>query len=58
MQNIRKIFRAISEKTALPANQPTNQLLLTTPILQGLADTGPKNNQEQMTMRKDFEVSI
>ena len=26
MQKIRKIFRAVSEKTALPTNQPTNQL--------------------------------
>ena len=33
MQKIRKILRAVSEKTALPTNQPTNQLLLTTPIL-------------------------
>ena len=41
MQKIRKIFRAVSKKTALPTNQPisqstnqpTNQLLPTTPIL-------------------------
>ena len=33
MQKIRKILRAVSEKTALPTNQPTNQLLPTTPIL-------------------------
>ena len=33
MRNIRKILRAISEKIALPTNQPTNQLLPTTPIL-------------------------
>ena len=26
MQKIRKIFRAVSEKTALPTNKPTNQL--------------------------------
>ena len=37
MQKIRKILRAVSEKTALP----TNQLLPTTPILQDLADAGP-----------------
>ena len=42
MQKIRKILRAVSEKTALPTNQPTNQLLPTTPILQDLADAGPK----------------
>ena len=45
MQKIRKIFRAISEKTMLPTNQPTNQptnpLLPITPILQDLADPGP-----------------
>ena len=33
MQNIRKILRAVSEKTASPTNQTTNQLLPTTPIL-------------------------
>ena len=33
MQKIRKILRAVSEKTALPTNQPTNQLLPTTSIL-------------------------
>ena len=38
MQKIRKILRAVSEKTALP----TNQLLPTTLILQYLADAGPK----------------
>ena len=38
MQKIRKILRAVSEKTALPTNQ-----LPTTPILQDLADAGPKN---------------
>ena len=42
MQKIRKILRAVSEKTVLPTNQPTNQLLPTTPILQDLADGGPK----------------
>ena len=40
MQKIRKNLRAVSEKTALPTNQQTNQLLPTTPILQDLADTG------------------
>ena len=44
MQKIRKILRAISEKTALPTYQPTNQPLPTTPILQDLADAGPKIN--------------
>ena len=43
MQKIRKILRAVSEKTALPTNQPTNQVLLTTPILWDLADAGSKN---------------
>ena len=41
MQKIRKILKAVFEKTALPTNQPTNQptnkptnqLLPTTPIL-------------------------
>ena len=42
MRKIRKILRAFSEKTALPTNQPTNQLLPTSPILQDLADAGPK----------------
>ena len=37
MQKIRKILRAVSEKTALP----TNQLLPTTPILLDLADARP-----------------
>ena len=40
MQKIKKILRAISEKTALP----TNQLLPTTAILQDLADAGPKTD--------------
>ena len=44
MQKIRKIRRAVSEKTALPTNQPNNQLLPTTRILQGLADAGPKKS--------------
>ena len=38
MQKIRKILRVVFKKTALP----TNQLLLTTPILQDLADASPK----------------
>ena len=29
MQKIRKILRAVSEKTALPTNQPTNQPIIT-----------------------------
>ena len=29
MQKIRKILSAISEKTALPTNQPTNQPVIT-----------------------------
>ena len=49
MQKIRKILRAVSEKTALPTNQPTNQLLPTTPILQDrdfLADAGLKGERK------------
>ena len=42
MQKIRKILRAVSEKTALPTNLPINQLFPTTPILLDLADTNPK----------------
>ena len=38
MLKIKKILRAVSEKTALP----TNQLLPKTLILQDLADAGPK----------------
>ena len=29
MQKIRKILRAVSEKTALPTNQPSNQPIIT-----------------------------
>ena len=29
MQKIRKIYRAVSEKTVLPTNQPTNQPIIT-----------------------------
>ena len=43
MQKIRKILRAVSEKTALP----TNQLLPTTPILYHLADASPKTKTKQ-----------
>ena len=50
MQKIRKILRAISEKTALPTNQPTNQLLPKTPILQDLADAGPKKENINIRM--------
>ena len=46
MQKIRKILRAVSVKAALPnkqrTNQSTNQLFSATPILQDLADAGPK----------------
>ena len=42
MQKIRKILRAVSEKTGLPTNQPTNQLLPLTQILYDLADADPK----------------
>ena len=40
-KKITKILGAVSEKTALPTNQPTNQVLPTTPILQELADVNP-----------------
>ena len=46
---MQKILRAVSEKTALPTNQPTNQLLPTTPILQDrdfLADAGLKGERK------------
>ena len=33
MQKIREILGAVSEKTALPTNQLTNQLLSTAPVL-------------------------
>ena len=58
MQDIGKIRRAVSEETVLPTNQPTNHLLPTTLILRTSLTPVQKNNQEQMTMRKDFEVSI
>ena len=44
MQKIRKILCAVSEKTALPTNQPTNQLLPTASTLLDLADASPKRN--------------
>ena len=40
-KKVRKLLIAVSVKTALLTNQPTNQLLPTTPILQDLADAGP-----------------
>ena len=44
MQKISEILRTVSEKTALPTNQPTNQPIITkTQILQDLADAGPIN---------------
>ena len=39
---ITKILRVVFEKTALPTNQPTNQLLPTRPILYDFTDAGPK----------------
>ena len=49
MQKIRKIYGAISEKTALPTNQ-----LPTTPILQDLADAGPTKSNRDIE-RTSFE---
>ena len=46
---MQKILRAVSEKTALSTNQPTNQLLPTTPILQDrdfLVDAGLKRERK------------
>ena len=43
MQRIRRILRAVSEKTALRTNQP----LPITPILQDLVDAGPKTFKEK-----------
>ena len=43
---ITKILRVVFEKTALPTNQPTNQLLPTTPILYDFTDAGPKLENE------------
>ena len=48
MQKIKKILSAISEKTALPTNQPTNQAIVTNntnliePCLRRSKKTGPK----------------
>ena len=52
MQKIRKILRAVSEKTALP----TNQLLPKTPILKDLADAGPKTvrNMSKVKLKINF----
>ena len=44
MQKIRKILLYVSEKVALPTNQPTNQPLPTTLILQDLADASSKKS--------------
>ena len=42
MQKTRKIFRAVSEETALPTNQPTNQPTIL-PIITSNTDlTGPR----------------
>ena len=51
MQNIRKILRATSEKTALP----NNQLLPTTPVLQDLADAGPTNQKNKEETKKEID---
>ena len=40
MQKISEILRTVSEKTALPTNQP---IITKTQILQDLADAGPIN---------------
>ena len=47
MQKIRKTLKAVSEKTELPTNQ-----LPTTPILQDLADAGPKCSWDQRLPKK------
>ena len=47
MQKIRKILRAISEKTVLPTNQPTNQ-----PTKQ---PTNQPNNQPMLNWRPFWE---
>ena len=54
MQKIRKILRAVSEKTSLP----TNQLLSTTPILQDHADARPKNNLRRTTTNYHISKTI
>ena len=48
MQKIRKIVSAVSEKTALPTNQPTNQPIITnnTDFI-GPGDAGPKKFFEE-----------
>ena len=42
MQKIRKILRAVSEKTALPTNQPTNYYQQHQSYRTSLIDDGPK----------------
>ena len=59
MQKMRKILRAVSEKTALQTNQPTNQtnqLLPTTPILSDLVYAGPKNCSEDWDSKFNFKI--
>ena len=51
-----KFLRTISEKTALPTNQPTNQLLPTTPILYDLADAGPKKEDNSDNTNQCFDI--
>ena len=57
MQKMRKILRAVSEKTALQTNQPTNQLLPVTPILKDLADTGLKSPGWHQSKKPDMSDS-
>ena len=61
MQKMRKILRAVSEKTALqtnqPTNQPTNQLLPVTPILKDLADTCLKSPGWHQSKKPDMSDS-
>ena len=52
MQKIRKFLGAVSEKTALPTNQPTNQLLPTTPTLWDFADAVPNNLKYSYVINK------
>ena len=50
MQKIRKILRPVSEKTALPTNQPTNQ-----PIITNSTDIiGPRWRQSNKRNDKRF----
>ena len=57
MQKMRKILRAVSEKTALQTNQPTNQLLPVTPILKDLADTCLKSPGWHQSKKPDMSDS-